>query len=63
MKYILVLLCLGILALNLKVYLAASKALSRAESLNKRADMMQKEWRKLDLRIKKQEGITHGWGS
>jgi hypothetical protein len=43
-------------------YQRFNAAVARTESLNKRADVMEKQWRLLDLRIKKQEGIKHGYG-
>lgn len=40
----------------------SSQILKRADSLNKRSQILEQEIGKLDRRIKKQEGLPHGFG-
>lgn len=69
MKWIILLLSIGSLFFSLyqearafRILILADKILARADSLNKRADVLEKQWGLLDRRIKKQEGLPHGFG-
>lgn len=69
MKIIVTMFCLlctaisiACLVITLRLDAKASTILARADSLNKRSQVLLQEFGVLDRRIKKQEGIRHGYG-
>lgn len=62
MKWIVTFLCVFSLLFSVFIQMSAMRILVRANSLNKRAQVLEQEIGKLDRRIRKQEGIKHGFG-